>query len=87
MHTPTMETQIIEFLKKKKKAPKEKQRWASVRDLEDMVRGHTGSSVSRVARLMAEDGDIKKDYFKAVPNLRPLVFYRYHENNKLLSKI
>jgi hypothetical protein len=48
----------------------------SVGELEDRVIKHTGSSASRIARYMAEDGIIKKDYKKVVPGLRALVFYR-----------
>jgi hypothetical protein len=65
---PTISSQILSYLKKHK-------RWVSVGELESIVVKHNGSSTSRICRYMAEDGDIKKDYKKVVPRLRPLVFY------------
>jgi len=65
----TISNQILSYLKRHRK-------WVSVRELEDIVIGHSGSSVSRIARYLAENGDIKRDYKKVVKEIKPLVFYK-----------
>jgi len=66
---PTVSIQVLAYLKKHR-------RWVSVGELEDIVQKHNGSSTSRICRYMAEDGEIKRDYIKVVPNLRSLVHYK-----------
>jgi len=66
---PTVSSQVLTYLKKHR-------RWVSVGELEDIVQKHNGSSTSRICRYMAEDGEIKRDYIKVVPNLRSLVHYK-----------
>ena len=67
---PTVSSQVLTYLKR------HKGRWVGRGELEDVVMKHNGDSVSRICRYMAEAGDIKRDYKKIVPNLRPLVFYK-----------
>lgn len=66
---PTVSSQVLTYLRKHRK-------WTGRGELERVVTGHNGDSVSRILRKMAVNGDIKVDYKKVVPRLRPLVFYR-----------
>lgn len=65
---PTCSAQILQYLKRHRK-------WISNIELEDHIHGFTGSSITRIARYMVKDKEIKRDYFKKVPTLRSLVHY------------
>ena len=66
---PSISSQILAYLKKNKK-------WVSGGELEDIVVGHKKSSAGRIARNLAEDGEIKVEYRKVNPRIRSVVFYR-----------
>ena len=65
----TISSQIMDRLKSEK-------RWWGGNQLETSIYGHKGSSISRIARMMAEEGLIRRDEIKVKGINRPCVQYK-----------
>jgi len=69
MNKKSLSTLILEVLKKNRK-------WHWGGQLEIMFPPRKGSTVSRIARMLCEEGEIENMYKKVVGVSRPCVLYR-----------